>query len=1720
MNSQPFDATFGNDLAAQRFVQTLTSAFERMNTIATTATTAQQALHESIAVSNEVFATLPLPVHNREIERAALEAKEAHVRLLRTLADFNASSSESRTTYNERVASATNTSMQTRASLLNVVAELTDGARSARTPEQKSQEVVDFVTMIFGEQTSARHLVDGDLLIAARSPDQFDALFEKVTARYAATQSTHKHAAETREQMAFAVQPLVDADRIGTNIVDDKLAQYEGKPPTNANEFITRLLAPARARAPLTDAHVQAAVSAAHLRAHPDFEPREPDTTTSGVKYLPSVGEDLSEFKKQYNEQAGLFRRIIATWLESSHEVVTLSTMLTSFDHQAERRERQRVAILNRVLELRTRLETLRQTRNGVLLTSDLVVQAQAELLSDVRRGTGFFALYAGWYDEHLRSIIDAVATEERLGAILKDSARSVGDRNRLFLVEYERTFKTELARLSARLLLIDAERSGQRLSREQKLAAARAEIIERLYESATALQARLERTPALSGLIYQRDANGHLDVALDEQAPPDLPTQTGQLALPSEASARAIRESLRRVDDTAERNVPLPGLNVLADPALDDGEIWVRGFRGRLGPDLVEMYFGASEADSHITDAERIGRLPLLAAYALSVGRINRVSELGYGAVESLDAFEPNSEPFIDVVNVQLQRVLSERLEDLVFRLTLFSTDGDRDAAVLLLDERVPSVLRKVPMPGDARSLHAVALRAITEIVRLMRSESLAAIYRLGDSLSVVNHTAFAEQYGLRNITLAPGAQLDAEQRDRAFASLDSSVQLITYGTNRALAQPSASSDEPLSAQVTRLNTTTARIDAAFKSITVQPFGLAGRVLSGPANGTDARGDEQTQLVYVGHRVPAALIDASLGDLYADIEYRAGTSDQSAANEAALERILASTDTRMLRTITRYDMPNATTGASDIVVDDVFRYTTAREAQRLQIVDVFERASVTLTLRDPVTDRVETRLLDRVVFGAPSNSTTDAQHIIDTLRADVTQASAGQPLLALVAALFVRARFSPTRPRPFENIPTSRDEELTVLERLLALPMRGLRAFGSLYDALEAFWHERNFASQARLALAVVFANVNFLVLLFGVAQALWPGVVYLLRSVGFVDALARALFDAIIGASRSIGLGITWTLVGNLLSIFERMSFRHPLAGAARREAQLLRFYVGEMTRASLSPLQAIPSSPDGEIFIDRLYRFVSTYGSPERRAIARRTFKTMLDALFSPLYSLLAKIPQAVSSNVAMSAYVVAGENVAPDSLFSVAVLGALNVSATFLFLTTLPACDSVWLSFARVFATSFVTRAAWTATFRKIQSIYPQGRTRSRAVNRVLGAGRQAIDVLSVVGPDLLSYATGREYVVLDAVSSSMSTFERLSAGIPPMSGALRQVLFDPTSSSGMLRFVDRATQVTTAYASFAGRFAGRTAWSMLRTYFVRCNAVATVQAVAHQPLAGQATSEDDLPWMDELDRKEKLDAQATRRELTTAFFGRDREIDIWERCLEAALLSRDHRLQIDVHGALIDQAPPEQRYARHEQAFLLARNFLLLATRSLDERQIVTVNAVFVLESVGASADEAKRGYAERVEKLLALANDARHNVLSRALGENIKFELDDQTPEVGRIAERGSAFARDDDDDDDDERRPVPRAYHAWRVFSVETTRFREFGTIVDALLAAPGVRLLDCELYTTEALDEDSRVYFVRQVLGKITDARGVFELIQDLDVERFALEMMSVGV
>jgi len=1744
MSGANYDARFTNKLAADAFVGALIDGFRRMGAIGENATTAQEALHEALDVSNSVFAAMPLPQGDGKIGAAALAAKQTHINLLRTLADFDASSMDSRMSYNRRVSLATEESMRARSRLVVAADEVkrrTSG-QSRQTNEQSSRDIVEFITTIFGNDTEESRRNNVDIVGAARSFESLDTLVTRVTERYsviASSMNVTRNASrddteqQQRREKLIVVEPLIDTNTVGSSLIDARLDKRAGKfAQDNLQDEVRRLLAPNRGRSfgggggGGGELFPTALTAAAHrLRCHGQFMP----TVMSGVKLLANTGEDLVEVERRYRESAGTFRRVLRAAWELAGDLRSFPATLYE-DRETIRRRRRHITMKNRKQQLEERLAALKVAAKE-LTEAQIVQMVENELMEDITRSRRYFT----WYEDQLRSIVEADLTANILRDIL--TTRSSGaDARRLFITAYETQTTRELERLAIRLLLVDVEVVGKppvgvMWTRKEKLAAAHAEVSDRLYESNETLAVRLARNPALEGVLVMFDKkSGYTSIEVDPSAPPDV--------LPLPATGQTVRtDQLKNVAETAKR-VATPGLNVLADPALDDGDVWRIGFKGRLGPALVEMYFACRDA-ALVSDADKIARLPLLNAYVKSVGEINRVSARGFTAPNET-SYDASDRTFAGLVDQEMQKVVHMSLDALTLKLMLFSVENDVERATALAKERTPRVLARVPITEGVGSLQRQALNAIYYIVRLMRREALDVVFQMGDALSITNHIETRDSsLGLITIQVANDTQLTDVQRDRALASIDRSSELILRGVNRVLVSTDTGAlreQQSAADDLAMLNRTAVAIDVMFKSYIIQPLGFGGTLLSGQSGaGNNSTSNSGNRLVYVGHRVPASFIDPAFGDLYADIEYRAATSDQSVANEAAIERILASTDTRMLRTITRYDVP-VNTGAGgrtrELYVDDVFRYSRAVDAQRLQIVDVFDRSSVTLTLRDPVTNRVEARLLDRVIFGRPVGNETDAQQIIDTLRGEVNASAAGQPLLVLVATLFVRARYSATRPSAFDNLPAGESDEAgedeTILRRLLAMPARGYRAFNSLLDVLEAFRHERNFASQAMLALSIAYANLNFLVLLFGVAQALWPSVAFVLRSIGLVDALARTFVDACITAARKIGVGMSWTLVGDLLGIFEKMSRRHPRAGAAKREAALLRHYMREMTSAgrSLTPLSAIPSSREGELFIDRLYRFINTYGTSQRRALARRTFQSMLNALFRPLYFLLEKIPQMISGTLGMIGWVIAGESVSP-SPFSALVLGSLNVFSMGLLAYTLPRFNDIARSFFYVFALNIVTHHAWALTFEAVFAASPQptaddGAQRSSILRNLVRAGRFGLTALSIIGPDLLSYLSGREYLVSDILQSlptrliGGAILNRL-ANYNPLPDV---PTLDITSASGVSRFIDTPTQVVNAYTSFAGRLAGRTFWSMARAYFAlraqdRLNTAAAIAASNENANGAReriVVPDEDLPWMDELDRNETLNSRASRQALARAFFGRPGESDIWQTLLTQTLVTKEdeEQISIDIDSDFIGPATRNNVYRlQRPQAFLVARNFLFLISRMPVTEPLFAsltfARVLLVIEFVGTSVEEAQQRFQREVAVRREYVTSLEAGILSEARGEQLKFD-NDGAPAVERVK--------------DDDGQPTG-AYRAWQVAHFDTVRLRELGVIVDQLTNLSGVRLIDCELHTRSKFVEDSRRQIVDDVLTYIearTQATFI-ELLQDVDIDELGAEVILLA-
>lgn len=1742
-------AEFGNNRATQQLLKVLTDGFTRMAAVAERATTPQAALHEAVATANAAFDALPLPPKNSALSAAALSAHRAHLDLLRTLADFNPQQAESRAAYDRRVRKAVNHSNKLREELVFAVDETKRNNTSAtsssnfHSTQNKSRELVDLVTLVYGD-ASGTSWVRGDILAAASAHNSLESLFDRVNEHYASkAQAINDTLARQQQQRGasttttIVVQPLVEPGAAGQHVIVDKLSKYVADETREKfQREVLALLAPERSRQPDNAINsVPLAIAAARLRAHPEFA-----TTRSTVRMLPGVDQDIAEFEADFHANASLFRRLLKAFFDTVHQAISLPSVLRLGEREARRREK-RLVLENRLNELRERLSALdaldsQEARNARLGRRELgeftlrVRLIREYLSADTARGES--EMY--WARPHvqLRSLILARDRELVLKAKYDRSGET---RDEDFVKEYTKQIADEKDRLVARLGLENAVLTGERLTPAQMQEAIKAEVEDRIFESYAGVKARLETLAPLKDVVFELSADG-LSARLP--APP-----APQAALPADDRRASDQAELARVSQrvAAKAIIAEPATDIFEDPAFDDVVAWRLGFRGTLAPEIVELYFGSK---LRVSDDERIARLPLLRAYVRSVGTINRSSLRGFSTPIESSAFAEAPPTFEDLVERQLNRQQTllgentETLSSLLIRLQLYSVDENQTLADELLTDANPRVLAKIPAAGTPNNdrLRSAALRAIDEILKTMRVETLSTLYRIGDTLSLLeygrpNITDASSTTALRDtrVRVAPSTDLTNEQRERMLHSIEESGRVILGSVQRDVTNRQLTANAELAA----LDRTSVAVDTSMRQFTHLDYATARRAIRGGAvSGAEPlkeKAADAAQLVFVGHRLPARFFDESLGDLVADIQFRANTSDLSAANQEALERIFDSADCRIMRTFTRYELGNTLTGESQLYVDDVYRYTVAREAQRLQIVDVFDSSSVTLTLRDPRTDTVTARVLDRVVFGAPATALTDAQTLLNNIHSESTAAAAGQPLLALVAALFVRARLTDTRPTPASYIGI--DDEVSMLERLLALPRRGYAAFKSLYDIALAFAHESNFSSQALLALAIAFANVNYLVLLFGVAQALWPAFVCVLRSIGFVDALARLMFQALFTATRKIGVGMSWTLVARLLGVFERMSWRHPRAGARRRELQLLRYYMAQMSAdgASLTPLDIIPSADTTrrEAFIDRLYAFVIEFGSPARTGLARRTFDTMVGAMFAPLRSLLAKIPQSLAGVVSTLAWVVSGESV-DGSPFSVIALGALNVFATTLFVYTLPACNNQWLAFFKVFVTNIITRATWRKTFDIIIRKLPSGD------NRVLRGTRFTLKALSIIGPDLTSYLSGREFVVTDSIGqAAYAGYEQLRRFVTEVTGRrlgfgggddadvdeLPHVVDDRAStSSSVLRFIDRPQQAVDSYVAFAGRFAGRTFWSILRAYWEarRLDALSrsAAQAVRRtssteamsEALDSSRDADDELSqYIDELDLRESLDNFKSKAELQRAFFRRPSENDLWYELLASMLVYSEQNLSINLNSAYFGPANEANRFTPlRRESFIVARNFILLSAYLRDQlfAPVTFARARFILEFVAGDKQTAVRG-------------------LERALGA---AQASIVVPEAGLLSSAAGEAMEFYDSDTEEHVEQTDKGWRAWRTFTIDSARFREFGVLIDRIeRQIAGVRLVQVLLHTGNDLGDDGAFVFLDglflQHFADETNARDFSALLVDVDVDRFGEESLGFG-
>jgi hypothetical protein len=1682
---------FTNNHATQQFLRALTGGFESMAAIGEHATTPQQALHEAIDAANKAFGALPLPSNNNALRSAAAAAHKSHIELLRTLANFDADNAASRTVYDRRVRRAQRVATKARDQLLFNV----ESVGRQTTADIKRRELVELVELVFGQQDNQSTWTRGDIAAVTARHDSHEALFDKVNEHFADQAKSLEDArerTETPEQLPTpTLEPVVDQEHVGSAIVLDKLTQRQSdKAGDTFRREMVGLMGPQRMRMSSAGITLPLAISAAKIRAHSAYAGTSISRAGPEETLFPIVrrGEDRNEL----NADSVVWRRLLSTFYSTLTRLKSLPWILLYGEEEVFRQQK-RIVMQNRVNELRQRLNELRDAESSAVGTVGRVHRrvemVQQQLKDDRWRGT--LESYYANYHVQLLSLLTAADREQALNTFRSSN----GDAK--YIEQHTLDMRGELKRLNDRMALEDAETANLYLSDQQKRDGARAEITDRIYESASGAKARLEKMRTLAGITFILDGDS-VRIGGEEM-----------VSLPTGNEPRREEVELRRISAAAAPAANL-GLNVLADPELDDGAVWRIGFRGSLSPDLVEMYFGSIE---RISVADRIARLPLLRAYVNSVGAINRSSLRGFSDVATM-YYEENAEPFETLVDKRLTTRIDESLTSLVLRLLLFSVDNDVARADAVLKQHDPSVLAKVPYPSaGGNGLHEQALAAIDAIITLFRSETLSTLYTIGDSFSLLDYTGLNgtdSSLTIGQIQVAPDSDLSDEQRERlqrsiAAAGVDLLEESNARAANGTLVRAAAAHETDA------LNRAVISVDQSMRQFTVLDFGASRRAFTDASADTrQQRAYNASQLVYVGHRVPARIFDAELGNLIADIQFQANTTDESVTNVDAVERLLASADCRIMRTFTRYDIPNELTGRSTLYVDDVYRYALASEAQRLQIVDVFDQSRVTLTLRDPQTDAVVARVLDRVVFGARPDALTDAAHLMANI-SNATASAAGQPLLALVAALFVRARLNGAQASAASNIGV--DDETSMLERLLELPRRGYSSFKSLYDVVMAFAHESNFSSQALLALSIAFANINYLVLLFGVGQALWPAFVCVLRAIGFIDAVAKLMFDALFLAARKIGMGISWTLVGQLLNIFERMSWRHTFAGARRRELLLLRHYIAEMTSrgAALTPFDYIPGVAGNQRFIDRLHTFVRVYGSPARSGLARRTFDQMTAELFSPLYALLVKIPQAINGVVATAAWIVSGESVT-RSPFSVVVLGGLNIFATVLFVQTLPACHNVWLSFFKVLVTNVITRAAWRKTFDTILGYFPRGEGNT-ATDRVVRTGRFALTAVSIIGPDLTSFVTGREFVITDVLQASANAaFDRLR-GLQP-SEFPRHAAGDALTSSSVLRFIDRPQQAVDSYVAFAGRFAGRTLWSVLRTAWEAYRmatfsrrATKAAKRTAVSPRTPLADEDEELAYMDDFDRYEQLDTESSRVALQQAFFRRASERDLWFDLLLSILDYNDSQLSIAIDGDFIHAERAQHYYPTRPEAFKVGRNCLTLIFRLHDVAfgTVIYARATFVLEYEAATKQAAVEGFQALMERNTAISQSVGNDLLDAQQGEIIENFGDVQELLVDVVEQ------------------PAGRQlWTAWRTFTVDIIRYREFPALLDRLVRSlAGVRLTQISLRTLSDLGDDGKYFFIEKLLRRFQEVgdREFIELLADVNIEQFSEESLGFG-
>jgi adenylate kinase family enzyme len=1714
---------FTNDLASRKLMETLTTALERMTATATMATEPDIALAECVAAANNVFAALPLPPENTPLRAAALAAHQQHLALLRELIAFDPRDGKSRRTYNQRVADAHAASMAARESMLFAAAKASETAQSQAqfpTAEAHSAEVADFITGLFGgEQSPESPFMRADIAAAARRAESVDSLFEFVQKHYEDLASQRAAVAAVKAVAPVSITKITPVE----SMLDLEKTHYIGAQPLDKvgeQEFhqerekmrasILAAVVPGRGRlgTGAVDPSRQYAIQAERLRAHPEFQRHAPTTTTTATTtsdtVLSQVRPKLLQSLHLFRKDESMFRYIIRTWFEAASRVPKLFS-----DVETPEDRKQRV-LEARKLELEQRQQQIETALSRGEKPFDVVKECVEIDVERARNEDATFTTVR--YEDQLRTVTTADAS----------SLPTEYDDQTDYVEEYVENIELEINRIDARMQLRDAYNGNRVLTPEEQKRAAEAEITDRLYETADEVKKRLEKIPQLADIIISINSEGEPLVSLKVQ-PVLSPTSPPQPAPPSPAPTQpppppppppppsppppSLAPNMTGQDAAANSTLDQAlivspaesSLPVLYDPALDDGAVWRAGFE-RFSPQIVELYFSAIQV---ITEDERLAHFLMLNAYVASVGVINRVSAAGIRADPRLPTSATTStlitkrararalqnRDFATIVDDALAAKNLPPMKDIVQQSIVFASQGDKSRERAIMDSEIPELIEV--LPNKLSKLRTLMLRAIDVVIVEFRRQSLETAYRQGDVLSISQLANVQSKRIPLIINIAPETSMTDAQYERAIAVLDRGTLDVLPGVTAALLAEQTSEGEVVRAL--------SEVGMAFRSVAMPGFSGNNRS-DGNSLQLQSRG-----LITFARRFPAEFIDESFRGLYAEIEYRANSSDASAANEEALDRIIASSGVKMLRTVSRVEVVNVNGDVNRMIVDDHFRFAEARDIRRLQIIDIYDKSTVTVVLRNATTDTVEARVIDRVVFGATRQSTTTAEGLLDAMRNETSTSAVGRPLSVLASALFLRARLGgaggaarhglATGESGF-GLPLASDE--SAIRRLLEMPSRALGSFRSLYDVFSALYYETNFGPKALLTLACIYANLNYLVMIFGIACLVWPIAEVLIRRLGVFDLLARAFVGALKVCVRVLGTNYEWALAAQMLGIIEKMSHTAPNAGAARREAALLRHYMKLMQAAGKLPRDAIPSDEVvNQIFLDRVYAFASRYGN--QSDLNKRTFNT----LWARLMKVFVDLNNATNGVLANMAYIFGGSGFSPPvanpnfaTFLSYAVIGTLNVFSVYALVISHAVIWDVGQAFFQVFLVSAITRIGaatiGTAIVMGLDAVFlPQGE-RAESARRVsyTRAAQRGVQLLAAVGPDALSYMMGTEYVV-----TSMT-------GWQPMA---RFGMVDPLAASTIPRFIDHPSAINQLFVSFGGRLAARLVGGIFARSFwqlVRRSHSDEDQIAAPAP--------ENIAGADAFDRGEDLDNMTAKEVMARALPRHARETNVWSALLHNFLIYDRRRSMLMINLTNFDSTEHNRYTVYRVNSLLVTKNFLLAIVRHrelLSRYLAVKIAAVEVLVTsrVEQTRGAAESGFKTRFDALAAAAR----SVLRDERGETLQ-SVEETAHHDTNATILGVLGTRE-------------RGHRVSQVLRVETTRLTEFSTIVDRLLLVDGVSLVNCEL-STRIFDEDDDVQpldeFIDQMLALYAAEQLSFvDVLLDVDVDRFAVENLTAA-